>query len=152
MARDIETTIEIDSTPIVVWEVLVDFPAHREWNPFFASIDGVAEVGQTLTVVARKHESNEEGLGEGKGMTFRPTVLDVEPGRLLRWKGKFVIPGIFDGTHSFALEPIAGDRTRLVHSEHFAGILIPFMGSVLRDTKAGFEALNRALAQRVALQ
>ena len=38
-------------------------------------------------------------------MTFRPTVLAVNPGRELRWRGQLLLPGIFAGEHSFLIEP-----------------------------------------------
>ena len=38
------------------------------------------------------------------GMRFRPSLLVVSPLRELRWKGKLLVPGLFDGEHSFTLE------------------------------------------------
>ena len=37
-------------------------------------------------------------------MTFKPTVLAVHPERELRWLGRFILPGLFDGEHSFRIE------------------------------------------------
>lgn len=138
----IATQIDIPATPEQVFAVLVDFPAHARWNPFFAKMEGEAVVGATLDIAAR----NKEG---GEGMRFRPTVLEVEPGRRLRWKGKLFVPGLFDGTHDFRLEAIDGG-TRVHHGEEFRGLLIPFVGGVLRETEEGFQALNKALAKEVA--
>ncbi len=137
----LHTTVEIDAPRAEVWGVITDFPAHAEWNPFFASIDGEASVGEVLTVVARK--------GEGTGMTFRPTVL-VADGSTLRWLGKIPPGGLFNGQHEFKLTELPDGRTRLDHSERFTGILIPFMGKMLKETEAGFVAFNEALADRVA--
>lgn len=137
----LHTTIEIDAPLAEVWGVIADFPAHAEWNPFFASIEGTARVGEQLTVVARK--------GEGTGMTFRPTVL-VADGSTLRWLGKIPPGGLFNGKHEFALTELPDGRTRLDHSERFTGLLIPFMGKVLKETEVGFGAFNEALARRVA--
>jgi hypothetical protein len=139
--KEITTTAEIDAPVPEVWAVLTDFPRHAEWNPFFAEISGVAAVGETLTVVARK--------GDGRGMSFRPKVL-VANGRTLRWLGKLGVRGIFDGAHEFALSELPGDRTKLVHSERFTGVLVPVLGKLLRETRDGFEAFNSALASRVA--
>jgi hypothetical protein len=84
---------------------------------------------------------------DGRAMTFRPTVLAAQPGKLLRWIGRLIMPGIFDGTHQFALENLGG-RTRLTQSETFRGLLVPFTGKTLTRTEAGFRALNRALKER----
>jgi hypothetical protein len=80
-------------------------------------------------------------------MTFRPTVLAAQPGELLRWLGRLIVPGIFDGTHQFTLEDLGG-RTRLTQSETFRGLLVPFSGSTMTRTEAGFDALNLALKDR----
>ena len=40
MSATVTTTIDIDAGPHAVWDVLTDFPAYPEWNPFMASIDG----------------------------------------------------------------------------------------------------------------
>ncbi len=143
MSRHIETTIDIDATPEIVWQDLTDFPSHAEWNPFFASVEGRAEVGARLRVTARKPDGS-------AGISFKPEVLEAEPGHILRWKGKLLFPGVFDGTHYFRLEPLSDGRTRLHHGEHFSGILVPLMGKVLADTEKGFEAFNSALAERAA--
>lgn len=137
--KNITTEITIDASPEQVWDVLTDFENHADWNPFFASIEGTPAVGEQLTVTARS--------GDGDGMRFRPIVQQAD-GRILRWKGKFLFGGLFDGTHSYELIEIDG-RTRLVHSETFRGLLIPLMGKVLRETQQGFEKFNLALAERV---
>ena len=41
----------------------------------------------------------------GSTITIQPTVLVVQPERELRWIGRLFIPGIFDGEHSFIIEP-----------------------------------------------
>lgn len=141
--KTITTSIEIDASPHEIWDVLVDFPSHARWNPFFARVEGKPVMGTTLTIKARKEDGSE-------GMGFAPTVLEVDPGRILRWKGKLIVGGIFDGEHIFELTQLAEGRTRLDHSENFSGILIPLMGKVLAQTEDGFNAFNTALAEEVA--
>jgi hypothetical protein len=62
--------------------------------------------------------------------------------------GRLLAPGIFDGTHQFALEELGG-HTRVTQSETFGGILIPFTGKTIKQTETDFQNLNRALKQRV---
>ena len=139
--REIETTVEIDARPGAVWRVLTDFPAYGEWNPFIRSIAGNAQEGERLTVRLEPPGS--------RWMTIRPTVLAAEPDRELRWKGRLVVPGLFDGEHSFRIEPIDGQRSRFVHGERFTGILVGFFKGVLPKTEAGFEEMNAALKRVV---
>jgi hypothetical protein len=104
-------------------------------------VDGALREGQRITVTLRPPE--------GRGATIRPTVLEAEPGRRLRWLGRFLIPGLFDGEHTFTLDRLDDGRVRLVHEEHFKGALVPLLSRSLdRGTRAGFEQMNRALKQR----
>jgi hypothetical protein len=136
MPRNIRTEVVIQAPAQAVWAVLTDFASHPAWDPFLTRIEGTAAVGQRLAV--RFHN----------GTTFRPTVTQVEEGRVLEWFGKLLFGGLFDGRHRFEL--IAeGDATRLVQSEQFSGILVPLVKKVLADTERQFERLNLALKKRV---
>jgi len=78
---------------------------------------------------------------------MRPTLTAVEDERVLEWLGKLFGGGLFDGRHRFEL--IAeGDKTRLVQSEQFSGLLVPFFKGMLRKTEVEFGNLNRALKAR----
>ncbi|MFQ3665679.1 MAG: SRPBCC domain-containing protein, partial [Sphingomonadaceae bacterium] len=77
-------------------------------------------------------------------MRFQPTLLVAEPARELRWRGRLVLPGLFDGEHWLRLQP-DGTSTRLVHGERFSGLLVPLLAGTLDRTRAGFEAMNAAL-------
>ena len=57
--------------------------------------------------------------------------------------------GLFDGEHTFRIEPLDGERSRFVHGERFTGILVGLVKGVLGKTEAGFEQMNAALKQRV---
>jgi len=133
----ITTTMEINAPPRSVWKVLVDFQAHPQWHPFIRSIEGSPR-GEALRVSIQP-------VG-GKGMTFRPRVLRAVPDQELRWLGRVLLPGIFDGEHFFKIEPLDdGRRTKFIQGERFTGLLVPLD----RGTRQGFEAMNQALKARV---
>jgi hypothetical protein len=142
--KELRTEIEFEGTPQEVWEVVADLPAHAEWNPFITRIDGEARTGAKLEV-------RMEPEGE-RAMTFRPTVLEAQPGRELKWLGHLVVPGIFDGEHRWLIEEAGPGRVRFTQSERFGGILVPLLWKKLRHggTAKGFRAMNEALARRVA--
>jgi hypothetical protein len=101
---------------------------------------GTVAVGERLT--------NRLEPPGGKAMTFRPTVTQVHDGRVFEWLGRLGLPGLFDGRHRFELVP-NGDGTRLMQTERFSGVLVPFMTKGLyTKTRAGFEAMNTALKTR----
>ncbi|MEX0812069.1 MAG: SRPBCC domain-containing protein [Chitinophagales bacterium] len=135
--KNIQTEILINAEPEKVWQVLTDFEKHPSWNPLIKSIKGEKAVGEKLTVFLQ--------APGGKGMTFKPVVLEFEPNKEFRWKGKLGIKGIFDGEHYFLLEKQGEKQTRFVHGENFSGFLVPLMGGILKDTKKGFELMNEAL-------
>jgi len=142
--RELATSIEIEATAERVWEVLTDFAAFPEWNPFIREATGAIKQGEKITVLL--------GASGAKPMTFQPTLLSVIPNRELRWLGHFYIRGLFDGEHSFVIEPLEGNRVRFLHSEKFGGILIPMMAKMLdTDTRRGFEEMNAALKKRAEL-
>jgi hypothetical protein len=137
--RTISAAIDIAATPQQVWAVLADLDSYPQWNPFIRSASGQLAEGATLTLRLVPAQS--------RAMTFRPKVLAARPGELLRWIGRLIMPGIFDGTHQFALEDMAG-HTRLTQSETFRGVLVPFTGKTITQTEADFCALNQALKRR----
>lgn len=138
--RRIETSIEIDAPPARIWAILTDFAGMPAWNPFIKSISGDLVKGGRLSVYI---------VPPGKsGMRFKPTVLSVRPEHELRWLGRLLLPGIFDGEHYFLLEPIGKSQTRLRHGEKFSGILVGLLAGTLSAAEKGFTAMNTALKQR----
>ena len=142
---ELHTEIEINAPAERVWSVIEDFSAYPQWNPFIRHIHGAAKQGEALEV--RIQPSG------GKEMTFRPTVLVAEPSRELRWIGRFLMPGIFDGEHRFVIEPLSEGKVRFEHAERFRGILVPLLRRSLdRDTRRGFTEMNTALKERAENQ
>ena len=139
---ELRTEIEINASAEAVWETLAAFPRHPEWNPFITSIAGEPVVGATLKIAICPPG--------GKPMRFTPKVLVADASRQLRWLGRLLLPGLFDGEHYFLLEPAGEGRVRLIHGERFSGLLVPLLKSSLENgTRAGFEAMNQALKARV---
>ena|SRR5947207_2858796 len=138
--RELQASIEIETGPATVWEVLTDGAAYPQWNPFIRRLDGPLEPGAQLEV--RIEPPNR------RAMTFRPRVLAVEPNRELRWLGSFLFRGLFDGEHAFLIEPVAPARVRFVQRERFSGALVPFFRKGLAATRLGFERMNHELKTR----
>ena len=88
--RELRSEIEIDAPPEHVWAVLTDFDAYPEWNPFIRRISGELREGARLEVRIEPPGA--------RATTFKPTVRAVERNRELRWLGRLLAPGIFDGS------------------------------------------------------
>ena len=139
----IATAVEIEAPPARVWQVLTDLRAYPEWNPFIVAAEGKLAVGETLSL--------QMALPGRDPVNIEPRLLVVEPERELRWKGQLFLPGLFDGEHAFRLTALDGGRTRLEHSERFAGALLPLARLLIyEDTLESFRALDAQLARRAA--
>jgi len=140
MSKIITTHLNVSAPVEHVWETLTDLAAYRTWNPFITAASGTIGVGQRLGLTIQPPG--------GRVMGFKPWVTAVEPHRYVEWLGHLALPGIFDGRHSFTLTPMTGGRTLIQQSETFTGVLTPFTGSMLTRTRAGFVAMNHALARQ----
>lgn len=139
--KEVSAEVVIEAPVDRVWEILTDFAKFPEWNPFIRQMSGEVRTGAKLEVRL-------EPPG-GRAMSFRPKMVNVETNREISWLGRLLIPGLFTGEHSFAIEALDEKGVRFVQHEKFTGLLVPFMAKSLdRDTKRGFEAMNSALKER----
>jgi hypothetical protein len=142
MARRLHTEIEIQATPDRVWGTLTDFAAYPDWNPFIVQAAGQLVPDSRLELRMR--------LPGRRPTTFRPRVLEAAPAHRLRWLGNLLVPGLFDGDHSFTIEPTGPDQVRLTQQEEFRGLLAPLILAFIgKPTKEGFQQMNQALKVRV---
>ncbi len=135
----IQTEILIQASQAVVWDILTDFRAYGEWNPFIIKIEGKLEVGERL----KTHMQT-----EARVQVFSPVVTELEGGQSFEWRGSLPL-GLFKGKHSFRLEDLGQDRCRLIHGESFSGLLSKsIMKRIGEETLRNFEAMNEALKVR----
>ena len=138
--KELRAEIVIDAPASDVWAVLTDFVEYPTWNPFITSLSGEAVEGARLDAFIRPPGQ--------KGMRFRPRVLSAKRDRELRWLGNLIVPGLFDGEHSFRLEALDAQRTRFTQSERFTGLLLTVLAGTLDAAQSGFEQMNVALKER----
>ncbi|MGB3589119.1 MAG: SRPBCC domain-containing protein [Tunicatimonas sp.] len=142
--KELITEIIINASAERVWQVLTDFPAYQEWNPFIVNSSGKAIAGTRLT--------NQMKQGE-KTTTFKPKLVKVEENRRLEWLGHLWVPGLFDGHHIFIIEELAPQQVKFVQQEKFSGLLRSLiMKQIAESTQAGFVAMNRALKEQAERQ
>src|SRR4029079_362804 len=96
--KTIETEIAMRATPEQVWSVLTDFRSYPLWNPFIREASGDVMTGSQLTDLIQP-----AGVS---ALACRQTHQQASAGQELRWLGHFLISGLFDGEHSFRIEPV----------------------------------------------
>lgn len=138
MALNIKTSITIKATPAKVWKILTDFESYPDWNPFIKSIQGQVEQGLIITARIEPPDS--------KGMTFKPIILVREEYHELKWLGKLLFKGLFDGEHQFLITDNGDGTVIFEQNEHFTGILVGlFAKNLNQNTKKGFIGMNEKL-------
>lgn len=137
--NEIETSIKISATANKIWQELTNFNEYKNWNPSIIDISGELGKNKTLKIVVKIDE---------KTMIFKPTVLECEENKELRWLGKIFLGGIFDGEHYFLIKENSDETCTFIQGEKFNGILIPFFGKTFINTIKGFEKMNEELKKR----
>jgi hypothetical protein len=133
-----QASIDIKAPPQNVWALVVDVERYKDWNPFFTEGHGPVADGATLRLTMKP-------VGQSP-KNFSPTVLNVNPGESLVWRGRLLLPGLFDGTHHLIVERISAVETRFTQEETFSGVLVPFVG--FDPYLAGWRRMNEALKVR----
>jgi demethylmenaquinone methyltransferase / 2-methoxy-6-polyprenyl-1,4-benzoquinol methylase len=128
--------IEIAAPAQRVWEILTDFAAYREWNPFMPWLDGEVRVGARLRT----------SLVVAGAPTLRPRlrVTRVDAGRELRWVGR---GPLVRGERTMRIQPLDGGRVRFAQRTECTGAITPLLGWLDRY-RPGMQAMNAALRAR----
>jgi hypothetical protein len=139
--REVFTFTTIDAPKQQVWQVLTNFSAYRQWNPFYTEIDGTCLVGARIHVQVQMEE---------RILTYAPQIETVAPQSELAWTEQLILPGLFDGEHRFVLENTDGGQTRFVQHDRYSGALVPLLMKLYQpQAESGFRRMNDALKKRV---
>lgn len=138
LSRTLEAVTIIRAPAARVWDALSNFASYPHWNPYIRRIVGEAREGARIEVSIQP---------PGRiGMTCWSTLVEMKTGRMLRWRHRLLLPGVLDHEHRYLIEPLAGDRVRLVQREVYTGLLAPILPRGLDgSTLEGFRAMHEAL-------
>jgi len=132
---ELSTKIVINASISACWKVFTNFSDYPRWNPFIKAIKGKIGIGNHIQVILHQPDMNP--------MKMTPKVLAYEDEKELKWIGHLLIPGLFDGEHSFRFEKAKDGTTIFTQKENFKGILVPLFKKMLETkTRKGFESMN----------
>src|SRR5256885_917277 len=114
--KEIRSTTDIHSTPEKVWGVLTDFGAYPQWNPFITKAGGALEPGEQLELQLEPPGSHPRML--------RPTLLEADPTRELRWHGRLGVLRLLEAYHTVSIVPKGGNRTHVIARTTFSGPIV----------------------------
>ena len=145
MPGELRTSIHVDATPELVWEVVTDVPAYPEWAPVLTGAEGSFADGGRVSFSFPP-----------AGLLLRTTVparvLEVTPCRRLRFGlrlARLGVPGVLDTEHTLTIDPQDGG-VRLWLDIRFSGLLLPLLTrSLNRDRAPAFGPLPANLKERI---
>ncbi|MDR2651686.1 MAG: SRPBCC domain-containing protein [Prevotellaceae bacterium] len=138
--KELYTEILINAHYSLVWNVFSKFNEYPQWNPFIKLIKGEIKAGNRIYVKIIPPDSKE--------MVFKPKVLEFEENKKLKWLGRFIFPGLFDGEHLFELVDNKDGTTTFKQSEKYKGLFVPLLKNMLENnTKRGFVEMNEKIKE-----
>ena len=105
-----------------VWNILIDVEKYNQWNPLLYRANGKIKEGEIVIVSAKTAT---------KDMRLKCKVTKVEPLRELTWTFSIIHTFLFQGVHTFRLEPGEGG-VKFIDREKFTGLLLPTQAKDLK--------------------
>lgn len=135
--RHYESSARIDASPEAVWRVLTDGAAYPTWESGVERVEGTIADGETIKVFSEVDP----------GRAFPVKVGDVEPARLMRWRGGMPL-GLFRGVRTFTLTPTDTGGTRFTMREEYTGPLLGLIWKSMPNLKPSFDKFATGLKAR----
>lgn len=115
--RATRTFLQVDAPADKVWQVMTDFGAYPQWNPYVTQADGSLQEGATIHI--------KERVG---GRTHRHTVELVQLHPELRtfvFKGGWVFRTLLHWDEGFRVESLDATHSVVTVSRAYQGWLLP---------------------------
>ena len=128
---------EVGASAEQVWSLLADFGRLPFWNPVVRRVNG-----------GRATDGGRPVLRAWLGRRMvHFSVFKSEPNRELRWRGRFLFPGLLDDESIFAIEPVDEERTWFTLQQVFTGLLVPLLdGFAEVNARKGIQDLGWMLS------
>ncbi|EGD55293.1 SRPBCC domain-containing protein [Gordonia neofelifaecis] len=141
MALITDSSIDIDAPAAVVWQVLTDFDAYGEWNPFQRECSSTLKPGDPIDM--RFH------LGPGGLKSKREYIYEVDEGRSFSYRMKPAPFGAVRSLRKHTVVDLGEGRSR--YESHFeitgpASAIVKLMFG--KELVGSFAAVTEAIGPR----
>jgi len=134
--------IAIHAEPDRVWQVLTEFSAYPDWNPYLKRVTGELGIKRKLKI--------EMQLQTGHPYLAKPRVLEIENESKLTFRSRLYFPGFYDVTHFFVVLPTTKHRTELTYTQEWKGKVAQGLYKKMgKETEDAILAMLKALKKRV---
>ena len=114
--KEINTEIQISSTPEKVWEILMDLPEWSKWNPIVNSIEGELNIGEKLSITM----SNSKG---GAGKKYDSIITEIDENKRFAFVGTMMAKFMFSAERVIELH-VNEKGTFFSQKEIYSGIMV----------------------------
>jgi hypothetical protein len=137
--KEIRGSIDIEAPVERVWKVITDFKAYQEWNPFITKMSGELKEGSNFEVTVK--------IPGRKETNFKPKLVRMVKNKEMFFQGT-IVKGLLSNEHSYNLESLDGNKTRLSQRLALKGLMSSFAGGMMRDSQKGLDMMNSAAKVR----
>jgi uncharacterized protein YndB with AHSA1/START domain len=140
MAFVIDKTIDITAPPGVVWKVLTDFSAYKEWNPFVVDARCELKPGGALDMQVKLKDKPQHQV---------ELIVGVDPGKGFSYRMKPMPLGALKSFRTHAIESAGPGRSRYRSHFELEGWLLPVVLALFREgLEKGFAGMTDAIGRR----
>jgi hypothetical protein len=138
---ELRSEVEIRVEPARLWRVLLDFPNHGRWNPFWANVRGNAALGSRVELDLTPPGGND--------LRLRRIVRIFELDRQLGWSGGYGWGWRLRSDQFFRLTALHEQGTRLTVAENLRGPGVTNNSQATLNIARGQALMNQALKRYV---
>ena len=137
---ELRSEVEIAAPVRIVWEVLTNMQAYREWNPLIVEAEGELKDGAVIAVTVNMPGGDEQKV--------RRRVLKLESNVELRWTATQLVRALAYDEQFFKLVETENKRVRLSIGQNISGVFAPRTPSELSRISQSLNLLNQAIKKR----
>ena len=137
---ELRSEVEIAAPVRIVWEVLTNMRAYREWNPLIVEAEGELKDGAVISVTVNMPGGDEQKV--------RRRVLKLESNVELRWTATQFVRALAYDEQFFKLVETENKRVRLLIGQNISGVFAPRTPSELSRISQSLNLLNQAIKKR----